>query len=124
MVDMKKEMEPIQRSERVDLPEERPTVEVPASVDQNLEVSSWIEKRFARTPSAPTDATGDTASVPQPTLQQPPVTLPVTHQQVQVGKKANTDLGIAWLVTWAIRQIKLLARAGKKVILQDSTESK
>lgn len=127
MVDMKKEMEPIQSQERVVIGENNPTVEVPESVDNNLEVSSWIEKiekRFARTPSTPSDTTGDVTSVSQSTLQQPPVTLPITHQQVQTGKKANTDQGIAWLITWAIRQMKLLVRAGKKVVLQDSKESK
>lgn len=127
MVDMKKEKEPGSGIDRVRLPEDLTTVEAPNRDKDNLEVSSWIEKiekRFARTPSTPSDIADDTSSVAQPNLQQPPVTLPVTQGQVQAGKKASTDLGIAWLITWAIRQMKLIARAGKKVILQDSSENK
>jgi hypothetical protein len=126
MVDISKEKEPIGGTERVSVPEETASVE--AKRDQeNLEVSSWmekIEKKFARVPNDTTDVTDDTVVVQQqPQTQQPPVTLPVNQQQMAAGKKAKPDLGIAWLVTWAIRQIKLLSRLGKKVRLQDLPEA-
>ena len=125
MVDISKEKEPIGGSERVRVPEEVATVEAKRD---NLEVSSWmekIEKKFARVPNDTADVTDDTVVVQQqPQTQQPPVTLPVNQQQMLVGKKAKIELGIAWLVTWAIRQIKLLSRQGKKVRLQDMPEVK
>lgn len=124
MADLSKEKEPIGGSERVRVPEEIATVEAKRD---NLEVSSWmekIEKKFARVPNDTTDVTDDTVVVQQqPQAQQPPVTLPVNQQQMAVGKKAKPEMGIAWLVTWAIRQIKLLSRAGKKVRLQDMPEA-
>lgn len=125
MVDLSKEKEPMGVSETVSVPEEVATVEAKRD---NLEVSSWmekIEKKFARVPNDTTDVTDDTVVVQQqPQTQQPPVTLPVNQQQMAVGKKAKPDLGIAWLVTWAIRQLKMLSRAGKKVKLQDMPEAK
>lgn len=129
MVDLSKEKEPLRQAQgelgRASLPEEVSTVEAKRD---NLEVSSWmekIEKKFARVPNDTTDVTDDTVVVQQqPQTQQPPVTLPVNQQQMVAGKKAKPDLGIAWLVTWAIRQIKLLSRNGKKVRLQDLPEVK
>lgn len=118
MVDNKKEIEPSTSGvERV-----VPPVEAPVQPAENLEVSSWmekIEKKFARTPITPSDVASDAATPPQPPMQQPPVTLPVTQQQMIAGKKAKPNMGIAWLVTWAIRQMKLLARIGRKAQLQE-----
>ncbi len=135
MVDMKKEKEPVAGSERVRLPEDLPageagltTVEAPKRDQENLEVSSWmekIEKKFSRVPNDTTDVNDDTVVVqPQPQAQQPPVTLPINQQQMAKGKNAKPDAGIAWLVIWVIRQIKLMARLGKKVKLQDMPEVK
>lgn len=124
MVDNKKELEPrVVGVEQVVVP----PVETPKSPEQNLEVESWIEKiekRFGRVPNKTSDVTDDTVVVQQPAAQQPPVTLPVTQQQMQVGQKAKTDLSIAWLVTWAIRQIKMLTKLGRNVRLQDIPEVK
>ena len=118
-MDSKKELEP--RST-----EPSRSVEVPVKPEENLEVSSWvekIEKQFARVPNDTSDVSDDSVVV-QPPVQtdQPLVTLPVNPQQMAKGKKAKTNLGIAWLVTWAIRQIKLLSRLGRKVRLQDLPE--
>jgi hypothetical protein len=127
MVDMKKEKEPGQERERVRLPEDLTTVEAPKRAQENLEVKSWIEKiekQFARVPNDTTDVTDDAIVVQQPQAQQPPVTLPVNGQQMATGKKAKTDLGITWLVTWVIRQIKMFAKSGRKVRLQDMPEVK
>lgn len=127
MVDMKKEKEPMGGVERVRVPEEQITVEAPKSSEQNLESLSWmekIEKKFARVPNQTADVTDDTVVVQQPQAQQPPVTLPVNQQQMQTGKTAKPDTGIAWLVTWAIRQIKRLTRAGRNVRLEDMPEAK
>lgn len=117
MVDNKKEVEL------------RPTsverTELPPKPEENLEVSSWvekIEKKFVRVPNDTNDVTDDSVVIQQPQAQQPPVTLPVNQQQMAKGKKAKTSMGIAWLVTWAIRQIKLLSRLGRKVRLQDLPE--
>lgn len=124
MVDNKKELEPVGSAvEKVALPQ----AEVPKSPEQNLEVESWIEKiekKFARVPKNTGDVADDTVIVQQPKAGQPPVTLPVTQAQMQDGKKAKTDRGIAWLVTWAIRQIKQLTKLGRKVRLQDIPEAK
>lgn len=124
MVDAKKELEPrVGNVERVAVPQ----VETPKSPEQNLEVESWvekIEKRFGRVPNKTADVTDDTVVVQQPQAQQPPVTLPVNQQQMQAGQKAKTDTGIAWLVTWAIRQIKMLTKLGRNVRLQDIPEVK
>lgn len=124
MTDLKKELEP--GSVGVELPKVRPA-EAPVKPEGNLEVESWvekIEKKFARVPNATSDVTDDAVVIQQPKTSQPPVTLPINSQQMQAGKKAKTDSGIAWLVTWAIRQIKLLTRLGRKVRLQDMPEVK
>jgi len=116
----KKEVESLQQ------PIER-QVEAPKIPEQNLESMSFmekIEKKFARVPNTTSDVNDDTVVVQQPQAQQPPVTLPINVQQMQVGKTAKTDLGIAWLVSWAIRQIKMLAKLGRKVRLQDIPEAK
>lgn len=122
MTDIKKESDP-RDIESIRLPEVPVT---PRSSEQNPEVSSWmekIEKRFARVPNATSDVSDDSVVVqPNPQSQQPPVTLPINKTQMQVGQKAKTDTGIAWLVTWAIRQIKMLSRMGRKVRLQDMPE--
>jgi hypothetical protein len=124
MVDTKKELEPrVGSVERVVVPE----VEVPKSPEQNLEVESWvekIEKRFGRVPGKTSNISDDTVVVQQPAAQQPLVTLPVTQQQMQAWQKAKTDRGIAWLVTWAVRQIKMLTKLGRNVRLQDIPEVK
>lgn len=122
MVDVTKEKEPSGNVERVRVPEETPTVEAPKAAESNLEVTSWmekIEKKFARVPNKTSDVSDDTVVVQQPQPQQPPVTLPVNPQQMQAGKKASPDTGLAWLVTWAIRQIKLLAQGGREIKLQE-----
>jgi len=128
MVDLKKEKEPGQGMERVRLPDDLTTVEAPDRSKENLEVMSWIEKiekKFARVPNDTTDVTDDTVVIqPAPATDQPPVTLPVNQAQMQKGKTAKTDLGIAWLVTWAIRQIKKLSKLGRKVRLEDMPEVK
>ncbi len=125
MVDIKKEKEPIGVG-RERIPEEFATVESPRK-KENLETLSWIEKiekRLGRVPNQTQDANDDAVVVQQPTSQQPPVTLPVNQKQMQAGKKAPVELGIAWLVAWAIRQIKMLTRLGRGVRLQDIPEVK
>lgn len=121
MVDKNKEREPrMTGGERV-----APPVETPAKPEGNLEVEGWmekIEKKFARVPNKTSDVSDDSVVVQQPQSDQPPITLPVTQQQMTAGKKAPTDQGIAWLVAWAIRQIKRLARLGRGVRLQDLPE--
>jgi hypothetical protein len=123
MVDMSKELESrVHSAEKPGKP-----VESVVKPEENLEVTSWmekVEKKFARVSNKTTDAADDTVIVQQPSTQQPPVTLPVNHQQMQAGKKAKTDLGIAWMVAWAIRQIKQLAKLGRNVKLQDIPEAK
>ena len=123
MVDIAKELEPrVSGTEQVNKPE----VSV-SKPEENLEVESWMEKverKFARVPNTTDDVTDDTVIVQQPTTNQPPVTLPVNQTQMQVGKKAKTDTGIAWLVAWAMRQIKQLTKLGKSVKLQDIPEAK
>ncbi|MFZ2199206.1 MAG: hypothetical protein WAV40_00215 [Microgenomates group bacterium] len=103
-------------------------VEAPKSTTENTEVSSWmekIEKKFARVPNDTSDVADDSVVVqPNPQSDQPPVTLPVNQIQMQAGKKAKTDTGIAWLVTWAIRQIKRLSSLGRRVRLEDMPEVK
>ena len=101
-------------------------VEMVSKPEINLEVSSWmekIEKKFARVPNQTSDVSDDSVVVqPTPQTDQPPVTLPINQQQMTVGKKAKTDTGIAWLVSWAIRQIKIFTRMGRKVRLEDMPE--
>lgn len=127
MVDLSKEKLQTGGMERVRVPDEQIAVEAPKSPEQNLETLSWmekIEKRFARVPNQTADVNDDAVVIQQPQTNQPPITLPVTQQQMLNGKTAKLDLGIAWLVTWAIRQIKMLTKSGKKVRLQDMPEAK
>jgi hypothetical protein len=127
MVDMNKEKQPMSGGERIRVPDQKTAVEAPKSEEQNLETLSWmekIEKKFARVPNQTADVNDDTVVVQQPQAQQPPVTLPVNQQQIQAGKKAKPELSIAWLVTWVIRQIKVLAKSGRRVRLQDMPEVK
>lgn len=128
MADLNKEKLSVNPSERVRLPDELTTVEAPKRQQENLEVSSWIEKiekQFARVPNNTSDVSDDSVVVqPAPQSDQPPVTLPINQQQMANGKKAKPELGIAWLVVWAVRQIKMLARMGRKVRLQDLPEVK
>ena len=124
-MDTKKEFEP----RGVESP--IPVAELPKTPEQNLEVQSWIEKiekKFARVPNETSDVNDDAVVVqPFDSAQgrgQPPVTLPVSQQQMAKGKTAKTDTGIAWLVAWVIRQIKIFARSGRKVRLKDMPEVK
>lgn len=102
-----------------------PAQEAPKSEEQNLEVESWtdkIEKRFARIPKGAPGPQDDNVVVTQPQSKQPPVNLPVTNKQLTDNKKTKTTLSIAWLVTWAIRQIKMLTKLGRKIKLEDIPE--
>lgn len=126
VVDAKKEKQPMGMPERVSVPEEVVVAETPKQ-QENLETLSWmekIEKKLGRVPNQTQDVTDDQIVVQQPSAQQPPVTLPVNQAQMQAGKKAKPELGIAWLVAWAIRQIKMLTKLGRKVRLQDIPEVK
>jgi len=134
MVDLKKEKEPIEGVERVVVPQEVSTTEsirqahdrVPK--DENLEVDSWIakiEKRLGRIPKGQPGVQDDSVvvqAVDPVQANQPPITLPVNQQQMAVGKKAKPELSIAWLVTWAIRQIKMLTKLGRRVELSQLPE--
>lgn len=125
MVDIKKEKEPIGvgRERVVDLP---PMAESPRK-KENLEVDSWItkiEKKFARIPKGQPGPQDDSVVVQQPASNQPPVTLPVNQQTMVKGQDAPVDKGIRWLVTWAIRQIRMLTKIGRKVKLADIPEVK
>jgi hypothetical protein len=119
VVDNKKETQP--RS--VELPST--AVEKSQQNETQPEVESWmqkVEKRFARVPNKTTTPVDDQVVVQNQGSDQPPVTLPVTAAQVAVGKKANVDEGIAWLIAWVIRQWKQLTRLGRRVRLQDLPE--
>lgn len=125
MPDNKKEIQP-RLVEMV-----RPVVEVPRQAEVQPEVESWmqkIERRFARVPNKTVTPMDDNVVV-QPfgdaqglRQQQPPVTMPINQTQMQVGKVAKPEEGIAWLVTWVVRQIKILTKIGKRVRLQDMPE--
>lgn len=120
-MDTKKELEP-QSVEQV-----QPVVEVAERVEQPPEVESWmekIEKKFGRVPNQTPTPLDDAVVVQSSQSDQPPVTLPISQQQIQVGKKAKPELSIAWLVTWMLRQIKILTKLGKKVRIQDIPEVK
>lgn len=124
MVDNKKEIQP--RS--VEIPSA--AMEKPQQSETQPEVESWmqkIEKRFARVPNKTPSPMDDTVVV-QPTgdakSQQPPVTMPINQTQMQAGKTAKPEEGIAWLVAWVVRQIKVLTRLGRRVRLQDMPEIK
>jgi len=126
MVDLAKEKEPVGK-ERVSVSPEMPTVESPRTQETPAEVSSWIEKiekKFAKVPKAPGDTSDDTTVVNQPGSNQPPVKLPVTRQQMKVGQKSSPDLSISWLVTWAVKQIKKLARVGRTVEFEQEQATK
>lgn len=119
MVDNKKEIQP----RPVESTQIR--VETPRPVEAQPEVESWmqkIERRFARVPNKTITPMDDTVVVQQPKSQQPPVTMPINHTQMQVGKVAKPDEGIAWLVTWVVRQIRMLTKLGRRVRLQDMPE--
>lgn len=124
MTDTKTEKQPIgvERQRVADLP---PLSESPRKQEANLEVESWvtkIEKRFARIPQGVPGPQDDQVVVQQPQSSQPPVTLPVTQAAMTKGQKAPVESGIAWLVVWAIRRIKMLARVGRKVLLREIPE--
>ena len=121
MVNNKKEIQP--RQAEVD----QVKIENLRQVETQPEVESWmqkIERRFARVPNKTVTPMDDTVVVQQPQSQQPPVTMPINQTQMQVGKVARPDEGIAWLVTWVVRQIKVLTKLGKRVRLQDMPEIK
>lgn len=120
-MDAKKELEP--RT----VESAGPVIEAPAKSEETPEVESWmekIEKRFGRVPNKTTTPVDDTVVVQSPASDQPPVVLPISQQQIAVGKKAKPEFSIAWLVTWMLRQIKVLTRLGKKVRIQDIPEVK
>lgn len=107
--------------------EGRVAVEVGKTVEVQPAVESWmekIEKRFGRVPNQTQTPLDDKVVVQNPQAQQPPVTLPVTHQTMVAGKKSKVEEGITWLVTWVIRKIKMLTKTGQRVRLQDMPEVK
>ena len=121
MVDNKKEIQPRQ------VETARPVIETPRQAEVQPEVETWmqkIERRFARVPNKTVTPMDDNVVVQQPQSQQPPVTMPINQTQMQVGKVAKPEEGIAWLVTWVVRQIKILSKLGKRVRLQDMPEVK
>lgn len=121
MVDNKKEIQPRQ-VEAVQV-----KVEMPRQVETQPEIESWmqkIERRFARVPNKTATPMDDAVVVQQPQSQQPPVTMPINHTQMQIGKVAKPDEGIAWLVAWVVRQIKVLTKLGRSARLQDMPEMK
>lgn len=125
MASISKEKEPIE-SGRVRVEPEFPTVESPRKKDAPLEVESWItkiEKKFARVPKGAPGPQDDQVVVQQPQSKQPPIQLPVTQQNITIGQKAKPELSLAWLVAWAVRQIKIMARLGRKVELASLPEA-
>lgn len=121
MVDNKKEIQP----RPVESAQIR--VEAPKPVETQPEIESWmqkIERRFARVPNKTVTPMDDKVVVQQPQSQQPPVTMPINQTQMQAGKVAKPDEGIAWLVTWVVRQIRMLTKLGRRVRLQDMPEAK
>lgn len=126
MVDLKKEKEPVGGG-RERAPEEFPTVESPRKSEETPETQSLIEKierKFARIPKGQPGAQDDQVVIQQPQSNQPPIKLPVNQQQLQVNQKTKPEFSIAWLVSWAIRQIKMMARLGRKVELAEIPELK
>lgn len=125
MVDIEKEKQLQAERQRVaDLP---PLTESPRKKEDHLEVESWvtkIEKRFARIPKGQPGPQDDTVVVQQPQSNQPPVTLPVSQQAMNQGAKAPVETGLAWLVAWARRQIAMMARVGRRVLLRQVPEVK
>lgn len=134
MVDTKKEKELVRQAQgeplgqgRTRIEAEFPTVESPRKAEDLGEVESYItkiEKKFARIPKGQPGPQDDQVVVQQPKSNQPPVKLPVTKQQIAKGQKAKPELSIAWLVSWAVRQIKMMARLGRKVELAKIPEIK
>lgn len=119
MVSNKKEVVGINPELSASKLEQRPQVEV------QPEVESWmqkIEKKFARVPNQTKTPMDDDVVVQNPQSNQPPITLPVTAAQVAVGKKSPVTDGITWLVSWVVRQWKILTKQGRKVRLQDLPE--
>lgn len=126
MVDIKKEKEPTGVG-RERAPEEFPTAESPRKVEESPETQSLIEKierKFARVPKGQPGPQDDQIVIQQPGSNQPPIKLPVNQQQLQVNQKTKPEFSIAWLVAWAIRQIKMMARMGRKVELAEIPEIK
>lgn len=128
MVDLNKEKEPL-RVGREKAPEEFPTVESPRKNESqdNLETTSWIEKiekRLGRIPQGQPGPADDQVVVQQPQSNQPPVKLPVTQSQIKNGKRLKAEFSLAWLVGWAIRQIKMMTKMGRKVELAEIPEVK
>lgn len=126
MASISKEKEPLEGG-RIRVEAEFPTVESPRKKDAPLEVESWItkiEKKFARVPKGAPGPQDDQVVIQQPQSKQPPIKLPVNPQQIQTGqKKANPELSLTWLVAWAVRQIKVMARLGRKVELASIPEA-
>lgn len=117
----KKEMQP------ATMEQEKRGVELPKQIEVQPETESWmqkIEKRFARVPNKTQDITDDSVVVQDQASGQPPVTLPVTSAQVAAGKKAPVEEGIAWFITWVVRQWKQITKRGGRVRLQDLPEYK
>lgn len=119
-------MQPKKETQPINLESEKARVEAVPLSETSPEVESWmekIEKKFARVPNKTVTPMDDSVVVQNPQADQPPVTLPVTAAQVQVGKKAPVEEGIAWLVAWVVRQWKQLTKKGRKVRLQDLPEA-
>ena len=121
-----KEKETIGVEERKRIAEELSVVASPRKIEEEqLEVESWItkiEKKFARIPKGQPGAQDDTVIVNQPQSNQPPITLPINSSQMAKGKKAKVQLSVRWLVEWAVRQIKMMTRIGRKVELSEIPE--
>jgi len=114
----KKEYEPqsIERGETG----ERATEESPA-VESYVEK---VEKKLGRVPRGVPGPADDQVVVVQPASQQPPVILPITQKGMQNGAGAKVQTGLAWLFTWARRQVAMAAKLGRKVILRELPEVK
>ncbi|GEM_PF-5844239 len=79
--------------------------------EHSIEAESVIEK-IERQKKAGGDVRDDTTVVPA-SSGQPAVTLPVTQDDVKSAKKIPIISSLAWLVAWAVRQMKKLGgRAG------------
>lgn len=127
MAEVGKEKEPRSavRERVADMP---PIKESPRKKDDNFEVEGIvekIEKRMARIPKGQPGAQDDQVVV-QPSgaaqAKQPPVKLPVTQKAMTKGQKAPVDWSVKWLFTWAIRQIAMWTRLGRKVELEKLPE--
>lgn len=126
MVDTNKEKEPVNVG-RERVAEELSTLESPRAPQENLEVESWItkiEKKLARIPRGNPGVQDDQVVVQQPMSKQPPVKLPITRQAMTQGAVAPIESALRWLYTFALRQIAMLARLGRRVQLRDIPEVK